>query len=188
MAFGMDAAFTEDAFVTRFNADLSNGLGNLVSRVLAMQHKYFDGVVQPIGDDLEPADEALRDAFVTAEQRAKELIERLAFHTALEEIWKALAACDKYVVDEAPFKKWKQDDLKPRVGAILHVLCDALAHAARLIAPFMPDTADRISALIGIDTSKLGEPSPAWFDSFENAHRLAAPEPLFPRLDVGKAE
>src|SRR5205085_6665148 len=48
MAFGNDAAFTEDAFITRFNADLSNGIGNLVSRVLAMQQKYFDGVVQPI--------------------------------------------------------------------------------------------------------------------------------------------
>jgi methionyl-tRNA synthetase len=152
MVFGMDSAFTEDAFVARFNADLSNGLGNLVSRVLSMQHKYFGGVVQS--------------------------------HTALEEIWKAFAVCDKYIVDEAPFKKWKQDGMQRRVGAILHVLCDALVHGARLIAPFMPETAARMTALLNVSTSRLADPTPLWFDSFAAEHRVAKPEPLFPRIEV----
>jgi methionyl-tRNA synthetase len=184
MVFGMDSAFTEDAFVTRFNADLSNGLGNLVSRVLSMQHKYFDGVVQPVEDAIESCDEAVRDAFFTAEERIKEHVERLAFHTALEELWKALAACDKYIVDEAPFKKWKQDDMRKRVGAILHVLCDALVHAARLLGPFMPETAARMSALLGVPGSRLADAPSDWFDSFADDHRVATPEPLFPRIEV----
>jgi methionyl-tRNA synthetase len=187
MVFGQDSAFTEDAFVTRFNADLSNGLGNLVSRVLSMQHKYFDGVVQPVGDLLDAEDEKIRDAFVAAEQKTKQLVRALSFHTALEEIWVAMATCDKYIVDQAPFKMWKVDGMQARVGAILHVLTDALAHAARLLAPFMPETAARIATLLGIEVTKLAAPMPTWFDSFPADHRVAQAEPLFPRLEVEKA-
>jgi methionyl-tRNA synthetase len=186
MVFGQDSAFTEDAFVTRFNAELSNGLGNLVSRVLSMQHKYFDGVVQPTGDHLTDEDKKVRDAFVQAEAKAKEHIEGLSFHTALEDIWAAFATCDKYIVDQAPFKMWKQEEQRPRVGAILHVLVDALAHGARLIAPFMPETSERIGNLLNIEVSSLGAPVPDWFDSFEGGHEVAKAEPLFPRLDVEK--
>jgi methionyl-tRNA synthetase len=188
MVFGQDSAFTEDVFITRFNADLSNGLGNLVSRVLSMQHKYFDGVVQPVGDHLDAEDEKIRDAFVAAETKTKQLVRELSFHTALEEIWVAMAACDKYIVEQAPFKMWKVDGMQARVGAILHVLTDALAHASRLLAPFMPETATRIATLLGIEVSELSAPMPTWFDSFPGDHRVARPEPLFPRVEVEKSD
>jgi len=84
MAFGSDAAFTEDAFITRFNADLSNGLGNLVSRVLSMQHKYFDGRLA-CSDDA-PEDATLERAFIDAEAGMKDHMDHLAFHLALEEV------------------------------------------------------------------------------------------------------
>lgn len=186
MVFGQDSAFTEDAFVMRFNSDLSNGLGNLVSRVLSMQHKYFDCVVQPVGEHLDAEDEKIRDAFLHAESRMKELVEGLSFHTALEEIWVALATCDKYIVEQAPFKMWKQDELKARVGAILHVMTDALAHAARLIAPFMPETSAKIAELLAIELQPLSAPPPPWFDSFDGEHRIGKPVPLFPRLETEK--
>jgi methionyl-tRNA synthetase len=187
MAFGSDAAFTEDAFVTRFNADLSNGLGNLCSRVLSMQRRYFDGRIQPIPEGPAAEDTALRDVFFAVEPEAVEFVEQLAFHSALERIWAAIAACDKYVVDTAPFKLWKDETARGRVGAILHVLCDALRHTARLIGPFLPETSARMSALLGCEPTRLGEPAPAWFESFVPGHEVAEPEPLFPRIEVEKS-
>ncbi len=188
MAFGNDAAFTEDAFITRFNADLSNGIGNLVSRVLAMSHKYFEGVVQPIGPaTLRDADTALEAFFAEAEPRAIEAYENSQFHVALEEIWKAVAACDKYIVEMAPFKLWKQDDQKPRVGAILHVLCDALRHLARLIEPAMPETSAKIATMLAAEPGRLADPAPPWRMTYREGHAVQAPEPLFPRVEIPKS-
>ncbi len=184
MAFGMDAGFTEDAFITRVNADLANGLGNLVSRVLSMQQRYFEGRVQPAAGALRPEDERVREAFFTAEERCKAGVESLSLHVALEEVWSALAVCDKYIVETAPFKMWKDPALHARVGVILHVLSDALRHTARLIAPFMPETAARISTLLAADPRPLAEPAPAWSTSFAAGHRLAAGQALFPRIEV----
>ncbi len=191
MAFGSDASFTEDAFITRFNADLSNGLGNLTSRVLSMQDKYFDGVVQAA--DGAPQDRALAAAFTQAESAMKSQMEGLAFHLALEEIWKAFNACDKYIVEEAPFKKWKDESAHPRVGAILATLCDALRDAARMIAPFMPETSERIAAMLGRpaggDTAwdaalSLADAAPKWGEFYPPGHTVGKPEPLFPRLET----
>jgi methionyl-tRNA synthetase len=187
MAFGQDAAFTEDAFVTRFNADLSNGLGNLTSRVLSMQQRYFEGRVQPVGGKLAADERKVRDAFFMAEERMKAHVERLAFHLALEEIWSAIGACDKYIVETAPFKLWKDEAARPRVGAILHVLADALRHAARLIAPFLPETSARIAGLLGCEPGRLCEPAGEWGETFAPGHQLGAPEPLFPRIEVERA-
>ncbi|MFT4569515.1 MAG: methionyl-tRNA synthetase [Hyphomicrobiaceae bacterium] len=183
MAFGSDAAFTEDAFIQRFNGDLCNGLGNLVSRVLAMQKKYFEGCVQePVG--LGEPERAIEQAFLVAEEKAIAHLENSAFHMALEEIWKALASCDKYIVDTAPFKLWKDEAERPRVGMILHVLCDALRHTARLIAPFMPETSAKISELLNTAPERLADPAPQWGAFYANNHQLSAPEPLFPRIEV----
>ncbi|MBI5503228.1 MAG: methionine--tRNA ligase [Deltaproteobacteria bacterium] len=185
MAFGSDSSFTEDAFNTRFNADLSNGVGNLVSRVLAMQHKYFGGAVQPVTEDTRRvADDTLEAAFVEAETRAVAALEKAAFHVALEEIWKAVAACDKYIVEMAPFKIWKDEAERPRVGAILHVLCDALRHLARLLAPFMPETSAKIAALLRAEPGRLADPALPWGASFAPGHLVEPPEPLFPRIEV----
>ncbi len=184
MVFGMDSDFTEDAFVTRFNADLSNGLGNLVSRVLAMQNRYFDGEVQT-GGQRRPEDQDLARAYAEAEERAKEAVERLALHSALEEIWRALAATDKYIVETAPFKLWKDGSARSRVGAILEVLCDALVHTARLIAPFMPETSARIAGLLGVEAGRLEEDPPVWGANFKAGHRVSEPAALFPRIETG---
>jgi len=185
MVFGMDSGFTEDAFVTRFNADLSNGLGNLVSRVLSMQQRYFDGEIQAVGE-LDGDEARLRDAFFEAENGLKGHTEALALHLALEDAWGAFAACDKYIVDTAPFKMWKDESMRERVGQILHVLCDALRHGARLIAPFMPDTAERIVALLGCEPTRLADPAPAWGQVFAPGHRLEKPTPLFPRIEIDR--
>src|SRR4029453_2944346 len=87
MAFGQDAKFSEEALVTRINADLANNLGNLVSRVLAMQQKYFAGEVQAVSAAWTAEDAGLRDKFVETEKELHGYMRELQFHRALESIW-----------------------------------------------------------------------------------------------------
>src|SRR5262249_376898 len=131
MAFGQDASFSEEGFVTRINADLANNLGNLVSRTLAMQHRYFAGAVQPPGP-LTAEDRELIAAFTAAYRDVPQLTEEMALHRALEALWRAIDQANKYIVVTAPFTLAKDPAQHARVGAILHHLLEAL-HAAAIL-------------------------------------------------------
>ena len=182
MAFGQDAEFSEDALVTRLNADLANGLGNLASRVLAMQQRYFEGVLQPLAAP-EAADVALREAFATARREADAHMAERGFHRALEALWRALDHANKYVVDTAPFKLAKDRAALPRVGAILHELSEALRVTAQLVAPVLPETAARLVGLLGLPAATLAQLDLPWGTAFPAGHRTAPPEVLFPRIE-----
>ena len=116
MVFGQDATFSLEAFVNRVNADLANNFGNLVSRVLAMQKRYFGGVVQPMGDGARAEDRGLKEAFQTAAANVERHMEEMAFHRALESIFVALDKTNQYIVQTAPFTLVKEPDQKARVG------------------------------------------------------------------------
>jgi methionyl-tRNA synthetase len=183
MAFGHDAEFSETALVTRLNSDLANGLGNLASRVLAMQQRYFEGAVQPLAP--EGADEALRHAFVEARRELETHVTHLAFHRALEALWRALDHANKYVVETAPFTLARDQARRPRVGAILHELCEVLRTTAQLVGPFLPETAARLAELLRLPHQQLTDLDLPWGAAFAAGHRTAPPVPLFPRIEVG---
>ncbi len=180
-AFGQDAEFSEAGLVTRLNADLANGLGNLTSRVLSMQQRYFEGAVQARAP--EPPDQALADAFTRARRELDAHMDDLAFHRALEALWRALDHANKYVVDTAPFTLAKDPARRPRVGAILHELCEALRVTAQLVAPFMPETASRIAHLLGLPETVLAELDHPWGTVFTVGDRTRPAEALFPRIE-----
>jgi len=182
MAFGQDADFSEAALVTRLNADLANGLGNLASRVLAMQQRYFEGVVQPLAP--EPVDLALREAFAAARREVDEHVAQLAFHRSLESIWRGLDHANKYVTETAPFRLAKDAAQLPRVGAILHELCEALRATAQLVAPVLPDTARRLVTLLGLAEDELEALDRPWGTTFSPGHRTLPAEALFPRIET----
>jgi methionyl-tRNA synthetase len=181
MAFGQDADFSEAALVTRLNAELANGLGNLASRVLAMQQRYFEGVLQPLAPDA--ADLALREAFAGARRDFDAHVAELAFHRGLEAVWRALDHANKYVTDTAPFRLAKDPAQRPRVGAILHELCEALRVTAQLVAPVLPETARRLLAQLGLPETELAGLDRAWGTAFGSGHRTQPPEALFPRVE-----
>jgi len=185
MAYGQDAEFSEDALVTRLNADLANSLGNLASRILAMQQRYFQGVIQPRSP--EPIDDALREAFVTARRELEARIGELAFHRGLEALWRALDHANKYVVETAPFTLAKDKARLPRVGAILHELSEALRVTAQLAEPFLPETARRLFGLLGLPDERLAHLDLPWGQAFAPGHHTSAPEALFPRVEVAPA-
>ena len=181
MAFGQDAKFSEEALVTRINADLANNLGNFVSRVLAMQQKYFDGVVQPLGDHWAPEDVELRDKFSAAELDRKQQMAELQFHRALEAIWSSLDHANRYVVQTAPFTMIKDAEKKGRVGEVLHHLLETVRTLARVLAPFMPHTAHELRRLIAIDEGGL---EASWGQGFAPGHKVNPPKVLFPRIEL----
>jgi methionyl-tRNA synthetase len=181
MAFGQDATFNEDAFVTRVNADLANNLGNLVSRTLAMQQRYFGGAVQPLGEAHEE-DRALMAAFETAEREVPWHTERLAFHRALEALWRAIDHANKYVVTTAPFTLAKDPGQRPRVGAVLHHLLEAARVAAVLLAPFLPETSDRILGALHLE--RPSRTVSTWGRNFPTGHHVDPPVILFPRIET----
>jgi methionyl-tRNA synthetase len=183
MAFGSDADFTETALVTRINADLANGLGNLASRTLAMMQKYFAGEVQPIEPRGE-GDADLAEAFARARRELDVQIASLAFHRGLEAIWRALDTANKYIVATAPFTLAKDATQLPRVGAILHNCLEALRCAAQLVAPFLPDSAERLRVQLGLDQAKFDDLGLGWGSAFAAGDVVGEPVNLFPRIET----
>jgi methionyl-tRNA synthetase len=179
--FGQDADFRRDNLTARYNADLANNLGNLVSRVLAMQQKYFAGEVQPLSAGWAPEDIELRDKFAQAESELKNYMAELQFHRALESIWSALDHANRYIVQTAPFTMIKDPNKQARVGEVLHHLLEVVRTLSRLLAPFMPDTAVQLRELLAVDDDQLKTP---WGEGFIAGHKISPPKVLFPRIEM----
>jgi methionyl-tRNA synthetase len=181
--FGQDADFRRDNLIARYNADLANNLGNFASRVLAMQDKYFGGLVQPLGSSWPPEDAELRDQVRRADFDAGQFTEDLQFHRALERIWSALDHANRYVVQTAPFTMIKDPNQKQRVGEVLHHLLEVVRALARVLAPFMPDTSEELRRLLAVDISRLGV---EWGKAFAPGHKVNPAKNLFPRIEPVK--
>ncbi len=187
MVFGQDATFSLDSFVTRVNADLANNLGNLVSRILAMQQRYFGGVVQPLGASWPSEDQELRNAFVRTAEDIKRHMEEFHFHRALESLWSAIDQTNRYIVQTSPFVLFKQPEQKPRVGEILHHLLESLRMTARLLSAFLPETSAEVQSLLGAAESAAWRQS-RWGEFFSSGHKVKPPKVLFPRIEIAAAD
>ena len=180
--FGLDADFREEALVARYNGDLANNLGNLVSRTLSMLHRYFQGEVPPASRP-EPIDRELSAAFAAADADIESQVSSLAFSRALESLMRATDRANKYIAETAPFTLAKSAAEKPRVGTILRELAESLRCAARLTAPFLPDTAGRIADLLGLPLAEVLRRDVSWGEGFPSGHRVNPPVALFPRIE-----
>jgi methionyl-tRNA synthetase len=181
--FGQDADFRRESLIGRYNADLANNLGNLVSRVFAMQAKYFGGVVQPLSKQWTDEDNQLKNVYEKAESEIERHLAELQFHRALEALWAALDHTNRYIVQTSPFTLMRDPANQPRVGEILHHLLQAICQLARLVQPFMPDTAKELQSLLAFDE---GDPAleASWGNSFAAGHKVNSPKVLFPRIEV----
>lgn len=183
MVFGQDAVFSEEALITRINADLANNLGNLISRVLAMQQRYFQGVIQPLSAPWAAEDVLLRDVFVAADREHHRHMDALHCHRALESIWAAIDQTNRYIVQTAPFTLVKRPENQARVGEILHHLLESLRALSKLLAPFMPDTSEHLRDLLNI-REQAERPDAPWGEYFVSGHAVKPPKMLFPRIDT----
>ena len=183
--FGSDGVYTNEALITRTNADLANDLGNLVSRTTAMITQYFGGKV-PAPTKAEEIDGELISMSVAALGKVRENVENLLIPESLSEIFRLIQRANKYIDETMPWALAKDPDKRERLATVLYNLAEVIRVSAVLISPFMPDTAQKI-----YDHLCLGK-LPADFESVKTFGGLPVGgdvvkgEALFPRRDVKK--
>jgi methionyl-tRNA synthetase len=179
--YGLDGDFSEERVIDRYNSDLANDLGNLTSRVLSMAARYFEGAITAApGGGSEALDVALAETFASIPARVAPLVEELAFNRALEAIWQALDAANKYIVATSPFTLAKDPAKLPRVAQILANLVEGLRVVADTLEPFMPVASKKILGLLNVDEKLARAP---YGDGIKPGHRVNPTTPLFPRID-----
>jgi methionyl-tRNA synthetase len=184
-SYGLDGDFSEDRMIERYNSDLANNLGNLVSRVLTMAKRFSSSAMAAVPfADGEQSDQPLAQALGGLHERTAELIDQLAFNRALEVIWQTLDLANKYIVEMAPFSLARDSANKPRVAQILANLLEGLRLIAAALEPFMPETVRRISAMLRIDDELLFAPLG---EGLKPGHQLGDPIALFPRIEKPKS-
>ena len=181
VVYGLDGDFSEERLTERYNADLANDLGNFTSRVLTMAQRYLGGAMNTApARDGEERDRALAAAFLGLPERVGAMVDELALNRALEAIWQALDAANKYVAATAPFTLARDPANMPRVGQILTNLVEGLRVVADTLEPFMPVTAGKLFDMLNLD-EKLARA--AYGEGLKPGHKVNAPVALFPRIE-----
>jgi methionyl-tRNA synthetase len=174
VSFGQDGSYSHEAIVTRVNADLANGLGNLAQRCLSMIAKNLGGALPGPGDERDPL------APLDLHGRMAAAIADLSLHRALEIAWEGVSEANRYFADAAPWALRKTDPA--RADAVLYRAADAVRQLAVLTSWAIPDSAARLLEQLGVapdarDFASLVTP-------LVPGTALPAPQGVFPRLDL----
>ena len=192
MNFGSDASFSEEAIITRVNADLANDLGNLFSRVLSMNAKYFGGRVPPHGAPDE-ADDELNRLTDNACVNYVQMFRQMRCSQALDSLWESVRAMNKYVDVQAPWTLAREGK-NERLGAVLRTLLEAMYRVAALLWPVMPSSSAAMQEQLGrpCEESRF---SAARLDDLlksrthlRTGESIAVKSALFPRLEMPARE
>jgi methionyl-tRNA synthetase len=149
VAFGLDGDFSHTALVQRFNSDLANDLGNLLSRTLTMLQRYCQGTVPP-PTETESAANALAEAAAKLVPDLDPLLNELAFHRALARLWEYVRLVNRYVDEQAPWALARDPAQRRQLDTVLYNQMESLRIIALLLFPFMPHTAASMWRQLGI--------------------------------------
>ena len=180
--FGQDGNFTYTKMLNRINSDLVNDLGNLVSRTVAMCEKYFGGIV-PAQTELTDIDNDLIETAVTTRDRVAELMDKLNFSMALEEIWKLVRRTNKYIDETTPWTLIKEGQ-EDRLKTVIYDLLESIRIISGLIKPFMKETSSKINEQIGYSDYSYEDLTK--FGLLKVGTKVCKGKNLFDRLDVDK--
>lgn len=181
MNVGQDSEFSLDLFMSRYNSDLANDLGNLVSRLLNMGGRYTEGKV-PVASIDELPEQDLRKLWDSTRSELIPFFEEFQFHKALDRIFAFVSGINKYAETRAPWKLAKSEtpaDLE-RLHTSLAYMAEALRLSVVLLTPVMPSISDKIRALVGAEPFKQLEGQLDWGSTLEGK-QLGDKTILFPR-------
>ena len=182
IVFGQDGSFSYDALIGRYNSELANGLGNLVSRTLTMIGQYRGGAI-PVGT-VDPIADAARQTIADVVAA----FDAFEFTRGLEAIWGLLSKLDKFIVERAPWKMARQPEAQADLDATLYTAAEALRIATVLLSPVLPESTAKIWAQLGmteplesvrLDTLAWGQLPPG-----QKIGEIAA---VFPRIEAKEA-
>ncbi|HOJ12965.1 MAG TPA: methionine--tRNA ligase [Deltaproteobacteria bacterium] len=180
MVFGLDANFSEEALIERYNADLANDLGNLVSRSTKMVTRYFDGVLPAPSGDTTDMERELVDRASVVVGEFKERMEALELHTALISVWSLISAANRYVDRASPWELAKKD--RARLSTVMYHLVETIRIVAVLINPVMPLASRKILDLVGW-TGEVSLNDVLPFGKLTPGVSVSPAEALFPRVE-----
>ncbi len=184
MALGADSSFSNEIMINRINSDLANGLGNLVSRTVAMIDKYFGGTL-PTDREAGDFDDDLIATATALKAKVDTYVENTQLNLALEEIFKVISRANKYIDETTPWILGKDESKKARLASVLYNLLDTIRIAATLLSAFMPTTMPKVFEQIGAKN----------YATYENADKFGVlplditvhrGEAIFPRIDIEK--
>ena len=185
MALGADSSFSNEIMINRINSDLANGLGNLVSRTVAMADKYFGGTL--------PAEreEGDFDAELIAEAeglvaKVDGFMDKTQINNALAEIFKVVSRANKYIDETAPWVLGKDESKKARLATVLYNLLETIRIVSTLLSNFMPTTMPKVWEQIGAAESDITYENAGKFGVLPADVTVHRGEIIFPRIDVDK--
>ena len=179
--FDNDGTITWELMVERMNADLANTLGNLVNRTIAMSNKYFGGVVED-ANVVEDVDADLKAVVERTPSIVADKMEGLRIGEAMTEIFNLFRRCNKYIDETLPWVLAKEEETKGRLKTVLYNLVESISVGAKLLAPFMPETAEKILAQLG--DGKVTETPEILFQRWDIAEVLKKVEERYPEEDT----
>ena len=183
MPHAQDGTITYETIIERFNSDLANTLGNLVNRTVAMNNKYFDGVIQS-PDAVEDIDNELKEMALSTLGEVTKLLDTYKVSDALSKNFDLAKRCNKYIDETMPWALAKDEEKKARLGTVLYNLLEGIRFIAVLLEPFMPETSVKILEQIGTDVNTLD--SLEEFGAVKAGDKVGVATPLFSRLDIEK--
>jgi len=191
MVFGLDSGFSEPALVGRINADLANDLGNLFSRVTAMAHKYFKGVVPAAdlhGDPL--LTQGLQSDAAAAIRDFETGMSGFMFHKALMAVWEFISQMNKYIDVTAPWVLAKSKSTSKQLETVIYNLLEGLRIISGLIFPIMPETAASMQRHLGQAPGKTFYRMSllSHWGGLASGTVIPKSVSLFPRIEVKKKE
>src|SRR5579872_2482096 len=179
MVFGQDQDYSDEAFLSRYNADLANDLGNTMSRALKMCESYFGGKTPPTpcdDNDLLRASKQLVPEYVAA-------MDEYAFQRALENTWRLLVAINGYIVAREPWKHFKEKGADESLSRVIWNCLESLRIVWVMLAPFMPSLTRDALARLGSKPDAITAGDLQW-GRLPNSVPIRAGESMFPRADT----
>ena len=179
MVLGQDANFTMASFIKRYNSDLANDFGNLLSRVSNLLKKFFNGKI-PMDEDNSPEGMVIKENGIKVVSDVWNHIESMQVNEAIETTLQYIRSVNKYMETMAPWKLAKSDN--DAAGKVLFTAAEALRISAVLLAPVMPNRTQ-----IVLETFNAAGSSLEW-GGLTPGKSLKKHDVLFPRIDVKKPE
>lgn len=185
MALGADSSFSNEIMINRINSDLANGLGNLVSRTVAMAAKYFGGTLPEEREAGEFDDELIAEA-TALRGKVDAFIDQTQINNALAEIFKVVSRANKYIDETTPWILGKDESKKARLATVLYNLLETIRIVSTLLSCFMPTTMPKVWEQIGAQESDISYENAGKFGVMPANVTVHKGDIIFPRIDVEK--